>query len=83
MKVKEWNRCLKYATSVAESFGACNLNVSVEPYSMYDGRQGVCFKVKDINDRVYQTYFSGIENTESKMKGAIDRCLVRVLQENA
>jgi len=83
MKVKEWNRCLKYATSVVESFEACNLNVAVEPYYMYDGRQGVCFKVKDINDRVYQTYFSGIENTESKMKGAIDRCVVRVLQENA
>ena len=48
---------------------------------MYDGRQGVCFKVKDINDS--QTYFSGIENTESKDEETIDRCVVRVLKENA
>lgn len=62
LKVNEWNEVLTYARKLADEN-----NIGCRPYTMYDGRKGICFFQLDCDGNQYgQEVATGICNTKDE-----------------
>lgn len=71
MKLSEWNECLAAAHELATQNG-----IKCEPYSMFDGRNGIRFYVLDADNKPYgKQMYTGVCKDRSELMDAINRCI--------
>lgn len=82
LKLKEWNEAICYAKARCERESEnSGLLICYAPYTMYDGRKGIRFFVKDDAGSVFATQCSGIHDSLSALKNAIDASIGRLIRE--
>lgn len=81
LKLSEWNRVLTYANKCVENLKLKGFNSKSITYSMYDGRKGIYIQLFDNNDEYYKEYASGIFNTESEYKKALDLIVEMIIEK--
>jgi hypothetical protein len=80
LKLSEWNRILAHADKCMENLKSKGFNSKSTTYTMYDGRKGIYIQLFDNNDEPYKEYASGIFNTESEYKKALDLVVEMIIE---
>lgn len=81
MRLYEWNELLLYAKNSINKFKKMHpVDIRYNTYSLYDGRQGVNFRIFDAIGNVFYECFSGVYDSLDKMKMQIDMC-IRIMEE--
>jgi hypothetical protein len=81
MKLSEWDKSVQYGNKICTELKEKGYNVSLSPYTMYDGKKGLYIYVYDVLGEVYKFYATGICETFEKMQIALQTQRNRIIQE--
>lgn len=81
LKLDEWNKSNEYADTICKDLNSKGYNTKPKQYTMYDGRKGLYLQVFDAKGKFFKEYATGIQNSLSAMKKAINEMAKRITTE--